>query len=631
MDSVKDIRDIIEKNFNIYAKYVITSRALPSALDGLKNSQRKLLWTLYNCKKGIYQKVTKVAGQAMAYYVHGPVSAEKALVALYHKTLPLIDGQGNFGNYILDMPAAAGRYIEARLSEKYKDYLFDNKITTFIDSYDGQSKEPVLLPTKLPLLLCNGAEGIAVGMSTLIFPHAPREVIDAVCKHLSGVSFRKIPLPDFQDSKCKIDATTYKEDGRITCQAIIEKVTDKELKIIGLPPQVKIPKLLDEIEQVNTKYALGITDVGDYTSKDDIRNNRIDLRIKFVNGNYSKVLRALLGDTSCTTTMVSNNIALDKTFKPKEYTIQDLVIEAAEYIAYIFKSIDEKEAANIEEKINSWERFINFYTAVKNNDLDTYTKDELILLAENCGDKELYNTPTYKMTESYVEDLEERKKALVKELNLIHKSLKNKDYKIKAINFLEEVKGNLPKRNCEIVNDDIDDIEVPTIENKLEFYYRTGDVALISPNKTSGLSKIECTPKDKVVVIYDTGEHVQIIADTITSIVYLNSLVDDGNVIDVFVLDEDDEYLVASECGRIARLYFVSKWSNRAYKYFNITDKVIFFTKRPEELKGSIHYLTSKREKKDSLEVYDTISLQKIGSKGTHKYKYGIIDVCLDK
>ena len=164
------LREMMDRNFIEYASYVIKDRAIPDVDDGLKPVQRRILWTLFQMDNGTFHKVANVVGATMKYHPHGDASIGDALVNLANKEC-FIDKQGSFGDVILGTPAAAPRYIECSLSKLGRDVLFNNDITTFVDSYDSRNKEPVCLPSKIPTLLLMGTNGLAVGTRTMIFPH----------------------------------------------------------------------------------------------------------------------------------------------------------------------------------------------------------------------------------------------------------------------------------------------------------------------------------------------------------------------------------------------------------------------------------------------------------------------------
>ncbi|MGA0408580.1 MAG: DNA gyrase subunit A, partial [Limisphaerales bacterium] len=184
----------MDTNFLEYASYVIRDRAIPSLDDGLKPVQRRIMWSLNQNDDGKFIKVANIVGHCMQYHPHGDASISDALVVLTNKQY-LIEGQGNFGNLFTGDPAAASRYIECRLTPLARTQLFNDELTEFVPSYDGRNKEPVSLPSKLPMLLMLGAEGIAVGLSAKILPHNFCELLEAQIAILRKQPFTL--LPDF--------------------------------------------------------------------------------------------------------------------------------------------------------------------------------------------------------------------------------------------------------------------------------------------------------------------------------------------------------------------------------------------------------------------------------------------------
>ncbi len=175
-----------------YASYVILERAVPHIEDGLKPVQRRILYAMQHFENGHLHKVAKIVGQTMAYHPHGDASINDALVQLGQKGF-LIDTQGNWGNILTGDDAAAGRYIEAKLSPLALEILFDNKLTEWKRTYDGTAEEPIALPVRFPLLLAQGAEGIAVGLSSRIYPHNPKELLESAIAYLKGEEFELYP------------------------------------------------------------------------------------------------------------------------------------------------------------------------------------------------------------------------------------------------------------------------------------------------------------------------------------------------------------------------------------------------------------------------------------------------------
>jgi topoisomerase-4 subunit A len=248
-----------------YASYVILERAVPSIEDGLKPVQRRIMHSMKDLDDGRYNKVANIVGHTMQYHPHGDASIADAMVQIGQKEL-LIDMQGNWGNIFTGDRAAASRYIEARLSKFALDVVFNPKTTEWKLSYDGRRKEPIDLPVKFPLLLAQGAEGIAVGLSTKIVPHNFIELIDASIKYLKGRSFKI--LPDFITGGIA-DFTNYndgKRGGKIRIRAKIAQIDKKTLVISEIPLGTTTTSLIDSIIKANEKGKIKIKKIEDNTA-----------------------------------------------------------------------------------------------------------------------------------------------------------------------------------------------------------------------------------------------------------------------------------------------------------------------------------------------------------------------------
>ena len=234
-DTVKyQLSGMYQNWFLDYASYVILERAVPHINDGLKPVQRRILHSMKEKHDGRYNKVANLVGHTMQYHPHGDASIGDALVQLGQKEL-LIDCQGNWGNILTGDGAAAPRYIEARLTKFALDVVFNHKTTEWKLSYDGRNKEPITLPVKFPLLLAQGVEGIAVGLSSKILPHNFNELCDAAISYLKGEDF--VLYPDFQTGGF-IDVARYNDGergGAVRVRARINKVDNKTLAITEIP------------------------------------------------------------------------------------------------------------------------------------------------------------------------------------------------------------------------------------------------------------------------------------------------------------------------------------------------------------------------------------------------------------
>jgi len=289
------VRGMYREYFLDYASYVILERAVPALMDGLKPVQRRLMHALKEMDDGRFHKVANVIGQTMKYHPHGDASIGDALVQLGQKNL-LIDTQGNWGNIYTGDSAAAPRYIEARLSKFALEVGFNPKITEWQASYDGRGREPVALPVKFPLLLAQGVEGIAVGLSTKVLPHNFVELIDASVAHLRG---KKVEiLPDFPTGGIA-DFSQYNDGergGRIRVRAKITVDDKKTLVITELPFGTTTTSLIDSIIKANDKGKIKIKKIEDNTAE------HVEIMLHLVPGvSPDQTVDALYAFTSCET------------------------------------------------------------------------------------------------------------------------------------------------------------------------------------------------------------------------------------------------------------------------------------------------------------------------------------------
>lgn len=297
---------------------MILERAVPHLVDGLKPVQRRILHTMKTLDDGRYSKVANIVGQAMQYHPHGDASISDALVQLGQKDY-LIDTQGNWGNILTGDSAAASRYIEARLSKFALDVLFNPKTTEWKLSYDGRKKEPVALPVKFPLLLAQGAEGIAVGLSAKILPHNFGEICDAAVSYLHGEDFHL--YPDFLTGG-SIDVSRYNDGlrgGVVKVRATIEKLDNKTLVIREIPYGKTTSTVIDSILRANEKGKIKIRKVEDNTAA------HAEILVHLSPGTSSdKAIDALFAFTDCEVNISPNCCVIDDK-KPKFLTVSDVL------------------------------------------------------------------------------------------------------------------------------------------------------------------------------------------------------------------------------------------------------------------------------------------------------------------
>ncbi|WP_456461161.1 DNA gyrase/topoisomerase IV subunit A [Lutibacter sp.] len=292
-ETITKVTGMYKDWFLDYASYVILERAVPAIKDGFKPVQRRILHSMKDLDDGRYNKVANIVGHTMQYHPHGDASIADAMVQIGQKEL-LIDMQGNWGNILTGDRAAASRYIEARLSKFALDVVFNPKTTEWQSSYDGRRKEPVDLPVKFPMLLAQGAEGIAVGLSTKILPHNFKELIDASIKHLKGKSFTLIP--DFLTGGIA-DVSNYndgKRGGKIRVRAKISQLDKKTLVISEIPFGTTTTSLIDSILKANEKGKIKIKKIEDNTAAN------VEILVHLPNGiSPDKTIDALYAFTNC--------------------------------------------------------------------------------------------------------------------------------------------------------------------------------------------------------------------------------------------------------------------------------------------------------------------------------------------
>lgn len=296
-NNITRVSGMYENYFLDYASYVILERAVPALYDGLKPVQRRLLHSMRELDDGRFHKVANIIGHTMKYHPHGDASIGDALVQIGQKDL-MIDCQGNWGNILTGDNAAAPRYIEARLSKFALEVAFNPKITDWQASYDGRSKEPILLPVKFPLLLHQGVEGIAVGLSTKVLPHNFNELIDGSIKILQGKTVEI--FPDFPTGGIA-DVTQYSDGqrgGKIRCRAKITLVDKKTLAITELPFGTTTQSLIDSIIKANDKGKIKIKKIEDNTA------DQVEIIVHLApNISPDKTIDALYAFTACETSI----------------------------------------------------------------------------------------------------------------------------------------------------------------------------------------------------------------------------------------------------------------------------------------------------------------------------------------
>ena len=317
-DDVRRLTGMYKNWFLDYASYVILERAVPHLADGLKPVQRRILHAMKCVEDGRYNKVANVVGQAMQYHPHGDASIKDALVQLGQKGL-LIDMQGNWGNILTGDEAAAARYIEARLSKFALEVVYNNKTTEWMLAYDGRKEEPVTLPVKFPLLLAQGADGIAVGLASKILPHNFIELINASIAYLRGEEF--MLLPDFQTGGI-MDASNYNDGlrgGSVRVRARISKIDKRTLAITEIPYTTTSESIKESIIKANDKGKIKIRKVDDNTAE------KVEIIIQVAADESSdKTIDALYAFTDCEVS-ISPNACVIVDNKPVFMGVSDIL------------------------------------------------------------------------------------------------------------------------------------------------------------------------------------------------------------------------------------------------------------------------------------------------------------------
>jgi topoisomerase-4 subunit A len=326
-----------------YASYVILERAVPAIEDGFKPVQRRIMHALKELDDGRYNKVANVVGHTMQYHPHGDASIADAMVQIGQKEL-LIDTQGNWGNILTGDGAAASRYIEARLSKFALEVVFSPKITNWQSSYDGRKKEPVNLPVKFPLLLAQGAEGIAVGLSTKILPHNFNEIIDGSIKHLKGQRFKL--YPDFPTAGI-IDVTNYNDGlrgGKIRVRAKISQLDKNTLVISEIPYGTNTSSLIDSILKANDKGKIKIKKIEDNTAA------QVEILIHLPGGiSPDKTIDALYAFTACESSISPLGCIIEDN-KPLFIGVTEMLERSTDHTVELLKAELEIQLSELEEQ-----------------------------------------------------------------------------------------------------------------------------------------------------------------------------------------------------------------------------------------------------------------------------------------
>ncbi len=500
-----------------YASYVILERAVPHIEDGLKPVQRRILHSMKRMDDGRYNKVANIVGHTMQFHPHGDASIGDALVQLGQKDL-LVDCQGNWGNILTGDRAAAPRYIEARLSKFALDVVFNPKTTDWQLSYDGRNKEPITLPAKFPLLLAQGAEGIAVGLSSKILPHNFNDICDAAVKYLHGEEFKL--YPDFPTGG-SIDVSKYNDGqrgGQLKVRAKIEKLDNKTLVIREIPYGKTTTTLIDSILKAIEKGKIKARKVDDNTAA------QVEIQVHLAPGVSSdKTLDALYAFSDCELN-ISPNCCVIEDDKPQFLTVSDVLRSSVERTkGLIQKELEIRKSELLEqlhfaslEKIFIEERIYKDKEFENAPDMDAacehiderltpyypkmireVTKDDILRLMEIKMQRIL------KFNKDKADELMAKIKAEIEEID---RDLNNMvEVTAKWFNYLKEKYGKNHPRLTEIRN--FDTIEATKVVEANEKLYINRQEGFIG----TGLKKDEfvcnCSDIDDIIIFYKDGKY----------------------------------------------------------------------------------------------------------------------------
>jgi len=573
-----------------YASYVILERAVPAVEDGLKPVQRRILHAMKEMDDGRFNKVANIIGQSMQYHPHGDASIGDALVNMGQKDL-LIETQGNWGDVRTGDEAAAARYIEARLSKFALEVAFNNKTTEWALSYDGRKNEPVTLPMKFPLLLAQGAEGIAVGLATKILPHNFCELIEASIKYLRGKKFEI--LPDFQTGG-SMDASNYNEGkrgGKIRVRAAIEEQDKKTLVIRSVPYGVTTTQLMESIVKANDQGKIKIKKVTDHTAAD------VEIIVELAAGISPDItIDALYAFTDCEVS-ISPNACVIVENKPRFLGVHELLKISADNTKELLKReleikltelqekwhytslekifFEEKIYKELEKKHETWDKVLEAidkaFTPFKKQLKREITREDIIKLTEK---------PVRRIYKLDIDELNDQIKALEAEIKQVKHDLANLvDFAVAYYENLLKKFGKGRERKTEIKLFDVIQAKTVAIANiKLYVNFADGFIG-------TGLKKDE--------LVAEVSDLDDIIAFTKSGVMKVVKVADKTfigkDILHVAVFQKNDERTTYN------MIYVDGKTGVSFAKRFNVTgitrDKEYDLTKGSE--KSKVHYFSA--------------------------------------
>lgn len=581
-----DVKQLMKQHYLKYASYVILDRAIPNVIDGLKPVQRRILYTLWMMHDGKLHKVANVAGQTMALHPHGDAAINEALINMANKEY-LLDRQGNFGNLYTGDPAAAARYIETRLSPLAQETLFNPDLTKTISSYDGRKQEPICLPAKIPVVLMQGADGIAVGMATHIFPHNFVELLEAEIAILEDRPFTV--LPDFPTGGL-MDASLYdKGKGKVKLRAKIEIRDPKTLVITEICHGTTTESLIRSIDEAAKKGKIKIEAINDYTAE------QVEIEIKLPRGQYAQdLLDALYAYTESEVTLHSQIIVIKDNY-PWEPNIEEILQLHTEKLQEYIKVELEIEKERLKEKIfdKSLEQiFIENRIYKRIEEVTTYDKihetisagfvpfhKQLLRVPTQDDREKLLNIPIRRISRFDIKKNEEEIAHLNEELIRVEKDLKNiKKVTIRYLQTLIKKHGKaFPRKTIIQEIQEVDKRAIETKTIKVGYDPATGFVG----TKVTDGQQFECTNFDKILIIFKDGTY------TVTSIPEKQYVQHEGKkIVHVGVADKKTVFNVGyrdpSSLFGYAKRFIIDKFIlDKVYRYVEEGMTLEFISDKP--------------------------------------------------
>lgn len=508
---VSHLNRMMTYNFMEFASYVIKDRAIPDIDDGLKPVQRRILHTLRKVDDGKYHKVANVVGDAMKYHPHGDSSIYGALVNIANKEF-FIDKQGNFGNILTGDNASAARYIECRLTPLAREVLFNKETTEFVDSYDGRNQEPVILPSKVPVLLMQGAEGIAVGMATKVLPHNFNELLKAQIDILRGKRIRI--YPDFQQGGI-MDVSQYEDGhGKVKVRAKIEKMNKNTLIIREVAAGTTTESLMQSIEDATKNGKIKLSSINDYTAEN------VEIELKISRGaDIDRTIDALYAFTNCEVSL-SSNITIIKNNRPVIMSAPEVLHHNTQKLVDYLRWELEIEEHKLNERFHDKTLEQIFIENRIYKRIEECTEEDAVYEAVFAGLEPFKDRFRREVTR---EDIDRLLRIPIRRISLfdINKNRKELDDILKAleevrhnlahlqdyaINFLKDLikrYGKQYPRRTEIKEIEVVNAKEIALANKKVGLDRKGGYIGFS---VSGADSIKCTEYDRIVVLSRDGK-----------------------------------------------------------------------------------------------------------------------------